>query len=329
MKKTNSTTFRVGQLFQPQYGLIWILFLMVIVFSFSSEVFYTPDNLMEILRASAIISILILGLTWIVATGEIDLSFHEVAAFTSMVTAFCIKNGIPWIPTIVITLVSGTLIGMFSGILVGYLRFPALITTIAVGSAARAAANIMGQGQPIYLTSNKLIYAFVYGKVLGVPMLFLTALGIYLICRYLQDRTIVGQHLYALGENRQATEEAGIKGKKIIFFFFIMGALLSSTGGILVTAQLSSGKPNLGGSFFMDGLTSVFLGAMIFKLGKPNVLGTLIGAIMLAVLTNGLTLLGLPFYIGSIVKGILLIVGVIVVVYSRTRNQVERPIQGG
>ncbi len=332
MKRAVSNGFRLGQLFQPQFGLIWLLFAMVLVFSITSNAFRAPENLLEILRSSGIYAILVLGLTWVVATGEFDVSFPSVAALVSMVTAYLIKIGLPIGVIVILALAVGTLIGIINGLMVSYLKIPSLIATIATGFTATAIAKIMGEGKPIFIVvQSKIVYGFVYGKIFGIPVLFLTALFIYLACRFLQDRTIMGQHLYALGENRQATQEAGINASKIVFYYFILSSVMSAIAGILVTAQFGSGQHEIGGgnAIMIEGFTAVFLGAMVIKTGKPNVIGTLIGVIILTVLVNWITLLGLPTFIVWLTRGALLLVGVTIVTLSGYQRKVMGKLQIG
>lgn len=321
----NDKRFSINTIFQPQYGLIWVLLLMMLVFSAFSETFRSVDNLLEILRQSGITAILVVGLTWIVATGEIDVSFPYVAAFSTIITAFCLKAGLSWEVACVLAVLSGTIFGLISGFLVVFLKFPSLIATIATMTMARSVASIISSGKHIHIgRTGGFVYELVYGTIFSIPILFIITLVVYLLCRYLQDSTTTGQHLYALGENRQATLESGIKERKILMSFFILSAALSAFGGVLLTAQLNSGNPNIGGKFFIDGMTVVFLGAMIIKAGQPNVIGTLIGVIILSVLSNGLTLLGIPFYVGTIVKGTLLVFGIVVVTYAKYRRRGEQ-----
>jgi len=311
-----------GNLFKTRYALIWVLFLMIVMFSFSSSAFRSMANLLGVLRNSGIDAILVLGLTWIVATGGIDVSFPDVAAFTSMITALLIKNGFQWGPTILIALLCGTSFGLLSGFLIVHFKFPPLIATIGVSGIAKAMASLLGSGQPIEITRlGHLVDSLMFGDILGFPILFLLTITIYLISCYLQDQTAIGQYLYALGENRKAVLEAGIQEGKILFSLYAFSALLASIGGILLTALLSSGQPRIGFTFFLSGLTSVFIGAIIIKVGKANVIGTLIGVIILAVLDNGLTLLGLSYYIGLITKGILLITGIVIVEISKFKRR--------
>jgi len=332
MKKTISNGFSLVKLFQPQFGLIWLLFAMVLVFSITSNAFRTPENLLEILRSSGIYAILVLGLTWVVATGELDVSFASVAALVSMVTAYLIKIGLPIGVIVILALAAGTLVGIINGLMVSYLKIPSLIATIATGFTATAIAKVMGEGKPIFIAvQSKIVYEFVYGKIFGIPILFLAALLIYLACRFLQDRTIMGQHLYALGENRQATQEAGINASKIVFYYFILSSVMSAIAGILVTAQFGSGQHEIGGgnAVMIEGFTAVFLGAMVIKAGKPNVIGTLIGVIILSVLVNWITLLGLPTFIVWLTRGTLLLVGVTIVTLSGYQRRVMGKLQIG
>ncbi|NQU12722.1 MAG: ABC transporter permease [Desulfobacteraceae bacterium] len=332
MKKTISNGFSLVKLFQPQFGLIWLLFAMVLVFSITSNAFRTPENLLEILRSSGIYAILVLGLTWVVATGELDVSFASVAALVSMVTAYLIKIGLPIGVIVILALAAGTLVGIINGLMVSYLKIPSLIATIATGFTATAIAKVMGEGKPIFIAvQSKIVYEFVYGKIFGIPILFLAALLIYLACRFLQDRTIMGQHLYALGENRQATQEAGINASKIVFYYFILSSVMSAIAGILVTAQFGSGQHEIGGgnAVMIEGFTAVFLGAMVIKAGKPNVIGTLIGVIILTVLVNWITLLGLPTFIVWLTRGTLLLVGVTIVTLSGYQRRVMGKLQIG
>ena len=311
---------RLKAAFAAQYLLIWVLLAMSAIFWWASPAFRTPENLLEVIRGSGIIAVLVLGLTWIAASGEIDVSYPEIAGFASVITAWCVNEGVGWAVAPMVAVAAGTAMGIVSGMLVVVFRLPSLIATIAVGSIARAVASLIGEGGPIYVHSvPSAIEALVFGKILGIPYLILVVVGVYFALKYLQDHTTMGQHLYALGENRQAALEAGIQEKKIMLSFFVLSALLASCGGILIVATFSSGQPRMGGSFFIDGLTAVFLGALIIKAGKPNVIGTLLGAIFLSVLGNGITLLGVPSYVGYMIKGALMVFGVVIIAVSRYR----------
>jgi ribose transport system permease protein len=231
-----------------------------------------------------------------------------------MLVAIGVMNGLSWGVAILIALVVCGLFGFFSGVLINVFKVHALIATIGVTTIAKATAYIIGGGSAIYYNRiDPTINLLVYGKLYGIPFLVIIILIIYLAAAFLQNQTRVGQYLYAVGENRQAAHEAGIPEKTILYVFYILSAFMAAFGGVILSASFQAGQPNFQGSFFVDGLTAVFLGALVFKAGRPNVLGTLIGAIFIMVLGNGLTMLNVPFFYGVIIKGLLMVVGVVVI----------------
>ncbi len=308
--------------FRRQYIFIWLFVIIYIAFAISSPAYRTLANLLDILRISAIGSLLFMGLTWVIAAGEIDLSFPEVAAFTCVVIAYLFQKGINIGLAVLISFLLGILFGFLNGILVGYVKIPSLITTIASGAAAKALANILAKGQPIYVDSGSIINKLVFGYIFKLPILFLIVLAIYIFMKYIQDSTTIGQYIYAIGENRKASKAAGINEKKIILGVYVLAAFMASLAGIFLTGLLSSGQPEIGYSYLLDGLLAVFLGALVIKEGKPNVIGTIIAVIILGILVNGFTLLGIPYYMAEIVKGSLLISGVSIMFIIKNSQRV-------
>ena len=317
--KNISSFFR--KLFQPQYLLIWALVVLIAVLSAISPAFRTKENIVEIFRSAGIYGIMVLGLTWIVALGEMDVTFPDIAAFGSMVVAFIVFKNLSWLLAIVLAIVISMLWGLLSGVLINVFKVRALIASVAVTTIAKSLAYVVGQGSPIYLnTIDPTVNFIVYGKIAGIPLLVILVIIIYIIAAFLENRTKLGQYLYALGENRQAALEAGIPEKPIIYSFYILSAALAAASGSLMVASYTSGQPNFLGTYFVDGLTIVFLGALVVKIGKPNVVGTLIGAVMIMVISNGSTLLGIPFYIGIILKGLLMVAGVAAISASKSKS---------
>jgi ribose/xylose/arabinose/galactoside ABC-type transport system permease subunit len=310
-------------LFRPESSLLWIVAMVCITFSLMTPVFSKPSNLMEILRQCSTSAILILGVTWVISADEMDASFPDIAALASMITALLLRNGLSFELSAIIAIGLCTLFGVLTSILVIKFKFQSLIATIAVSGIAKAIAAIIGKGMPLTITnaSGSIIYNMVWGKIAGIPVLFIIAIMLYFVCLWIQEKTVYGQHVYAIGENRQAAKEAGISEKKILSSLFIFSALFAAIGGVIMMAILQSGQPKLGSSFFLDGFTAVFLGAVVFKLGKPNIIGTLVGAILLAILVNGLTLLGSSFFMGQIIKGALLLLGVAIVNIAKNKQR--------
>ncbi len=320
--------FSLRGLVKPQVVLIWLLLVLVLAFSLTSRPFRAPENFLEILRSSGITAVMVLGLTWIVAIGEMDVSFANVAALVSMITAYlAVRCGVPIGVALLLAFLGGTLVGLLNGLMAAYLRIPSLIGTIATGSTAAAIAKILGGGKPLAIPSggSSVVYGFVFGSIAGIPTLFLTTVALYLVSAYLQDQTTMGQHLYALGENRIASREAGIQEAKILLGYFVLCSVMASLAGVLATAALGSGVSELGGgTMTIQGFTAVFLGVMVVKAGKPNVIGTGIGVVLLTVLMNWITLTGLPTYIVWLARGALLLVGVAMVGVSSMQRRAAR-----
>ncbi len=220
-------------------------------------------------------------------------------------------------------LVAGILLGSITSFFVVTFKFHSLITTIAVSTIAKSVASAINQGMPLPLPSIKSmgINKMLNSEIGVFPFVLVVAIVIYVAMFLLQEKTKFGQYIYALGENRMAVKETGIKDKKVLSSIFIISAFFAALAGVmLVFLVYGSGQPKMGSAFFLDGFTTVFLGAMVMKLGKTNVVGTFAGAVLLALLVNGLTMLGASFAISQIIKGGLLVLGVVIVSVDQERK---------
>lgn len=313
------------KVFRAEFSLFWILLATFIFFSVKvGSYFYSVGNLMNILATASSMAILVLGVTWVIGADEMDCSFPDVAACASMVFAILVHNGMNIALAILIALGSGVVMGLITSFFVVKFNFHSLITTIAVSTIAKSVAAIIYQGMPLPLPSIKSsgFYRFINATVGVVPMVFIITVVLYIGLYFIQEKTKYGQYIYAMGENRQAVKETGVKSKRILTIIFVTSALFAALGGIIMVFTVyGSGQPKMGSSFFLDGFTVVFLGAMVLKLGKTNVVGTFFGALMLAVLVNGMTMLGSTFAVGQIIKGLLLVIGVVVVSVSQKRKK--------
>lgn len=312
-----------GRLFSMDYALLGVLLIVLIVFSLlNGESFFQVYNLMNVLKSAGSIAILVLGLTWVIGANEMDASFPEVASCASMIFALLINAKVDPMLAMLVSLASGVGFGLLTSLLVVRFHFHSLITTIAISTIAGAIANILYNGSVLSIKglNSTALYKFFGRNVAGFPIVFVIAIGLYLVALLVQEKTRYGQYIYALSENRQAVEEAGVKTGRIFTATFVLSSLFAAFGGIVyVLTVYKSGQPSMGSSFFLNGFTIVFLGAMALKLGKANMVGTFIGALVLSSLTSGLTMLGSGFAVGQVIKGLLLIMGVAVVTAYRRR----------
>ena len=312
------------KIFKAEYSLFWLIGAALLFFTIVQPAFFSMYNLMNVLKNSSYMGLMVLGVTWVIAAGEMDCSFPDVAACASMVFAWFAVNGYNLWVAIAIAIFSGVACGALTSLLVVRFKFHSLITTIAVSTIAKSVAAAINGGMPLStpVIKSTSIYKLINGSIAGVPIIFLIVVAIYFILILLQEKTKYCQYVYALGENRQALKEAGVKEGRMLTSIFVTSAFFAALAGVLmVFVVYGSGQPKMGSSFFLDGFTVVFLGAMVLKLGKTNVVGTFLGGIMLAMIVNGLTLMGGSFAASQIIKGILLVIGIVMVAFGQKKRR--------
>jgi len=313
---TQSTEFDARRAF-VRYGLIVLLVILAIVFARLRPSFVSASNISDQLRSASISAVMFLGLTWIMAAGEIDASFMSIAALSNMIVAGMVTAGYGWPVAAFAGLVTGLVAGGANGFLVAYLGFPGLVTTIATGSFAAAMAAAIGLGGSLSLPTAGFVGNFLALKVGVVPVVSIGVVLLYAGAWFAQEKLTFGHYVYALEQNRKAVTEAGISAERLLILLFCLSGFFSGIAGILLAADLSSGQPYIGSSYFLDGFTATLLGGMVIKLGKPNVIGTIIGVLFLAVLLSGAALLGWNDAQRQVVKGCLLLFGVAAVIWAR------------
>lgn len=311
----------VVQNFIMRYGFFALIVLVFLAFAILRPTFVSEGNISDMMRSASIAALMFLGLTWIIASGEIDVSFMSVAALSNMTAAGMVAGGSDWGTAALAGLGVGVLIGLANGFLVAILRLPALVITIATGALAASIAAAIGLGTSISLRETGFVGDIVRARIGMVPLLAIIVGALYAAAWYLQERLTFGHYIYATEQNRQAVVEAGVPVDRILFMLFVLSGTVSALAGLLLVADLSSGQPYLGRSYFLDGLTAVLLGGMALKLGKPNVIGTLAAVVLLVGLLNGAALLGWTDSQRQIVRGSLLLIGVGLIVFARRRTR--------
>jgi ribose transport system permease protein len=305
------------RLLSVRYSLPLILAALVAVFIVMRPEFIDAGNISKILRSASISAIMFLGVTWVIAAGEIDISFMEVAALADMLVAGMVHAGYGWGAACCVALLAGLAVGVANGVLVGYLRLPALITTLATGGFARSMAAVIGLGSSVGISGAGFVGSFINTSFGFLPLVTILTVALYALAWFVQERLVFGHYVYAMEQNRAAIVEAGIPARRMTLILYVIAGVAAAVAGILLTASLESGQPRIGSSFFVDGLTAVLLGGMVIKLGQPNVLGTLTAVLLLAVLVSGTALIGWSDWERNIVKGALLLLGVVIVVRGR------------
>jgi ribose transport system permease protein len=309
-----------------RYWLVATLLVMIAVFALLRPQLLDNSNIATILRSSALMAIMILGLTWVIAAGKIDVSFMQIAALGNMTTAWLLASGSGWTLAAICGVAVGAVAGLLNGTLIAILGIPPLIVTIATGGICASIAAALGKGTSIRIADAGLLGDLLFTNWGPVPVIAVIAALFYLVSWYMQEKLTFGHYIFALAQNEKAVSEAGIAARSLLLFLFVFSGICSAIAGVLLAASLSSGQPMIGSSYFIDGLTAVLLGGLMLRIGKPNVLGTTTAVLLLSVLVSGSAMLGWADYQRQIVKGVLLLVGVAVAMQLGHRS--SSPMQG-
>lgn len=302
--------FSFGKCFK-KYGTIFGLVLLCIGLTILTPVFISPGNIITILRQIAMLSILSAGLTVVMISKRIDLSVAYLASLAGVAVAALSKGaGLPLGIAVLLGTFIVLLFGALNGFLVAYLGIPDFIATLSVGFLASGFNQAYTHGKAITGLA-KGFKIFAQDKMLGFIPNAIIFMAIFLvIISLLLERTRFGRYVYSIGGNEEATNLSGINTKLILFFTFLVCALGASLTGIVMTSRLGNAHPLACDNLLMDALAAVYLGGTVFKEGEPNLAGTFIGALIIGVLGNGLTLLNVPYYNQDIIQGIVIIAAV-------------------
>ncbi len=306
-----------GDLMQT-VGILPILILIVAIFGFVAPNFFTDANLLNIARQASINIVLAAGMTFIILTGGIDLSVGSMLGTTAVVAmAVSLMPGLSGL-AIPLALLAGLGMGLFNGILVAYAGLPPFIVTLGTYTALRGAAYLLADGTTI-INSN-ISFEWIGNAYLGpIPWLVIIAFAVIALCWFILRRTTLGVHIYAVGGNMQAARLTGIKVGAVLLFVYGMSGLLSGLGGVMSASRLYSANGNLGMGYELDAIAAVILGGTSFVGGIGTITGTLVGALIIATLNNGMTLMGVSYFWQLVIKGAVIIIAVMIDKY-RTRN---------
>jgi ribose/xylose/arabinose/galactoside ABC-type transport system permease subunit len=307
------------------FGLIGALILLVAIFGAVNPLFVTARNLLDILRQMSNIAIIAIGMTWVIISGEIDLSVGSLVAASSAVFGYLTINvGVPIFLSFLSALGLGLINGLFVGVLRNHFRVPSFITTLGLLSIWRGVAYLITDGYPISPFPQHFSF-WGSGRVLGVPvavyvMVFLFAAGIYLL-----NETRLGRFVFATGSNSDAAMLSGVPVERIRTFSFMFTGVMAAIVAILVSSRLMASTPVIGQTWELDVIAAVIIGGCSLAGGKGSLYNTFVGAALIAALRNGMVMLGVPPYVQFVVQGSIIIVAVLLsnLELGRTRKVSE------
>jgi ribose transport system permease protein len=272
--------------------------------------FWSRENLLGIGVQSAVILILAIAQTLVIIAGGIDLSVGSVVALAGTVAALAMSRGMPPLPASLLGLAAGAGVGGFNGAVVAGARMPSFIVTLGTLGMARGLALILTDGTNVsdlpagFMTLGQ-------GRLVGVPMPILCVLAVALVAHLLLARTRFGRYCYAMGSNQQAARLSGVAVQRWTVLVFVMSGLLSGLGGIIQTSRLGIGQPTTGEGFELDAVAAAVIGGASLAGGEGHIAGTMVGALLMAVLRNGGNLLNLPPFWQQFIIGAMIIVAVL------------------
>jgi ribose transport system permease protein len=247
------------------------------------------------------------------ATGGIDLSVGSTLALSSAIMGGMIVNGIDPLIAMTVSLIAGFVLGAENGLLITKGKLVPFIATLATMTIYRGATLVLTDGKPITGLDETFIFQFMgRGYFFGIPFPIVITLVVFALLFVLLHKMSFGRKTFAIGGNEKASFIAGVKSNKIKIFVYSISGALASLAGIILTSRLNSAQPTAGESYEMDAIASVVLGGTSMSGGKGRIFGTLIGALIIGTLNNGLNLLGVSTFYQQIVKGIVIIIAVLI-----------------
>lgn len=304
-----------------QKSLIALLVLILVV-SFLSPNFFTPDNLLNILRQTSVNAIIAVGMTLVILTAGIDLSVGSILALTSAFAAAMVGADLPVLIAIPAALLAGALLGGVSGAIIAKGKVQAFIATLVTMTALRGFTMVFTDGRPISTGFSETSDAFAVlgtGYWLGIPVPIWIMALVFGLAWYLLNHTRLGRYIYALGGNEAATRLSGINVDRVKIAVYTLCGALSALAGLIVTSRLSSAQPTAGMGYELDAIAAVVVGGTSLMGGKGRIMGTLIGALIIGFLNNALNLLDVSSYYQMIAKAAVILLAVMVDTKTTTK----------
>ncbi|MFC8665757.1 substrate-binding domain-containing protein [Streptomyces sp. NPDC057199] len=291
-------------------GALTALIILVIAMSALSGDFLTTDNLLNIGVQAAVTAILAFGVTFVIVSAGIDLSVGSVAALSATVLAWtATSEGVPvWI-AVILAIATGIACGLVNGVLISYGKLPPFIATLAMLSVGRGLSLVISQGSPIAFPESVSHLGDTLGGWLPVPVLVMIVMG--LITALILGRTYIGRSMYAIGGNEEAARLSGLRVKRQKLVIYALSGLFAAAAGIVLASRLSSAQPQAAQGYELDAIAAVVIGGASLAGGTGKASGTLIGALILAVLRNGLNLLSVSAFWQQVVIGVVIALAVL------------------
>jgi ribose transport system permease protein len=288
------------------------LLVIFIVFAIASPNFLTYGNVLAILYSTVVIGTLALGTTFVIITGGIDLSIGTGMALCAVMSGVIIVNlGIPLVLGVLGTIVFGGLIGLVNGVNVAILKIPPFIATLAMMLVAQGLALVLSHSTPIYFNDVPAYSKISRGNLIpNFPNAVIILAVVAVIAGVLLNKTILGRYTYSIGSNEDATALSGIDVRKWKIIVYTFAGLFTGLAGVMISARLGSAQPATGTGYELQAIAAVVIGGTSLAGGKGSIVGTVIGALIISVLNNGLQIMSIPQEWQNVILGCVILVAV-------------------
>ncbi|ELY4543254.1 ABC transporter permease [Cronobacter sakazakii] len=325
LKSTPSARHQLFEFFY-KWGMLLTVVALVALFGVASDNFLDPFNIINILRSIAIVTVIAIGVSISLTIGGFDLSVGSTASLANaLVVSLFVWHGFGTTEAIVITLALCMLVGLFNAFLIVVLKIPDMLATLASLFVIQGVAMTYSYGgsitQNMVLPSGEMAEGVIPDafSLLGqVPVIVIVMLVVTVVAQLGLSLTTHGRRMYAIGGNPEAARLSGIRITRYKVAAYVIASLLAGLGGILLASRIGSSQVNAGSGYLMDAVAAAWIGFSLAGSGKPNALGTLVGAVILGVLSNGLVMLSVPYYAMDIIKGLVL-AGALAITYIQRR----------
>jgi Ribose/xylose/arabinose/galactoside ABC-type transport systems, permease components len=313
MPSKGSNVFAALRHFNWRQYIVYIAFVGIFIYfavTLSSDGFLTMNNLLNIIRQTAIISIMGVAMTFVMSAAEIDLSVGSIAALSSLTTALALQSGYGILGAIVAGLGTGFIIGLINGMLVTKVAIPSFLVTLGMMGIAKGLAMWVTQTAPVPIINETYVYIFGSGNIGSVPVLLLWTLVIVAIGHVMLKKTAFGRRVLATGGNPVAARYSGVNVQRTKLYVLIGSGLMAGLAGMLYAGRMHAGRYTFGEGDELSVIAAVILGGTSLFGGVGTVIGTVIGSLMIGTINNGLIIMGLDVSQQNIVRGLIIILAV-------------------
>ena len=319
-KVSKKVTLVKSVLLSEKIGLIAALLVVMVVFIILTDGnFISYNNIINILIMSSIVGMVVIGECYLLITSHVDLSPGSVAAFSGVLVALLLRNGMPLLPAILIVVAIGLCVGVINSLLVNLLKFEAFIATLATMSIFRGLAFIICEGKAVFITNANFL-KLGSGRIMGIPIPVIIFLVSFITFMVLLDRTRFGRSVYMVGGNTTAARLAGLNAQTLRTKLYMITSGFAALGGVIQTGRMSSGQPMTSEGLEFNAITAVVLGGVAMAGGRGTLSGALIGLFIMQSFNNGLMMLNIPSFWQTVSRGLLLIAA-LSIDYIRSRSK--------